>query len=35
VEKAITLAVTHEMMLIAFVLFLALKYLQANLKYNG
>lgn len=35
VENAITPVVTHAMMLMAFVLFLALKYLQANLKYTG
>jgi hypothetical protein len=34
VEKAMTPAVTQEMILMALVLFLALKYRQANFKYN-
>jgi len=34
VEKAITPAVTHEIILMALVLFFALKYRHANLKYK-
>jgi len=34
VEKAITDNVTQEIILIAFVLFFALKYLQANVRYK-
>lgn len=35
VEKAMTPAVTQEMILIAWVLFFALKYRHANLRYKG
>jgi len=34
VEKAITPAVTHAIILMAFVLFVALKYRHANFKYK-
>jgi hypothetical protein len=34
VEKAITASVTHEIIFIALVLFFALKYLQANVRYK-